>query len=72
MTIKNCAKTRGVTIGKRIVVEESISNVKDQRSRSLELWQRIKGKRIGTIIITKLSRLSQRIRTLVNFLYSMF
>ena len=72
MTIESWARARGVTIDERIVEEEPISGAEDQRPRFLELWQRVKERRIGTIVVAELSRLSRRMRTLVNFLYDCF
>ena len=37
-----------------------------------ELWQRVREKKVGTIVVAELSRLSRRMRTLVNFLYDCF
>jgi len=41
----------------------------DERSVFQELWSRVREKKVGTIVVAELSRLSRRMRTLVNFLY---
>lgn len=72
MTIEAWAKSRSISIDERIVEEEPISGAKDQRPKFQELWKRVKQGRIGTIVVAELSRLSRRMRTLVNFLYDCF
>ena len=50
----------------------SYNGKEDQRPRFQELWGMVKEKKVGTIIVAELSRLSRRMRTLVNFLYDCF
>ena len=69
VTIELWAKSRGVAIDERVVEEEPISGAEDNRPKFQELWQRVKERRVGTIVVAELSRLSRRMRTLVNFLY---
>jgi len=71
MTIEAWAKTRGVQIDERII-EEPVSGAEDERPRFQELWRRVREHRVGTIVVAELSRLSRRMRTLVNFLYDCF
>lgn len=70
MTIEVWAKSRRVTIDERIMEEESGKD--DSRPKFQELWKRVKQGEIGTIVVAELSRLSRRMRTLVNFLYDAF
>ena len=72
MTIEAWAKSRGINIDERIIEEEPISGAEDQRPKFQELWKRVKQSGIGTIVVAELSRLSRRMRTLVNFLYDCF
>lgn len=72
MTIEAWANTHKVSIDERLVEEEAISGKEDQRPRFQELWRMVKEKRVGTIVVAELSRLSRRMRTLVNFLYDCF
>ena len=72
MTIEAWTKTRGINIDERIVEEEPVSGAEDERPKFQELWQRVKQGKIGTIVVAELSRLSRRMRTLVNFLYDCF
>jgi len=72
MTIEAWAKARGINIDERVVEEEPVSGAEDQRPKFQELWKRVKQGRIGTIVVAELSRLSRRMRTLVNFLYDCF
>lgn len=72
MTVETWAKTRNVTIDERIVEEEPISGAEDNRPKFQELWRRVRERKVGTIIVAELSRLSRRMRTLVNFLYDCF
>jgi len=69
-TIEAWARSRGVSIDERLVEVESGSE--DERPVFQELWQRVKQRRVGTIVVAELSRLSRRMRTLVNFLYDCF
>jgi len=69
VTIELWARSRGVAIDERVVEEEPISGAEDNRPKFQELWQRVKERRVGTIVVAELSRLSRRMRTLVNFLY---
>jgi len=69
-TIETWAKSRSVSIDERLIEVESGSE--DERPVFQELWQRVKQRRIGTIVVAELSRLSRRMRTLVNFLYDCF
>jgi len=69
-TVEAWAKARGVSIDERLVEVESGSE--DERPVFQELWQRVKERRVGTIVVAELSRLSRRMRTLVNFLYDCF
>jgi len=70
ITIEAWAASRGVTIDERILEIES--GAEDQRPRFRELWDRVKQGRVGTVVVAELSRLSRRMRTLVNFLYDCF
>ena len=72
LLIETWAKGKGVVIDERIVEEEPISGAEDQRPKFQELWRKVKQSRIGTIVVAELSRLSRRMRTLVNFLYDCF
>jgi DNA invertase Pin-like site-specific DNA recombinase len=72
MTIEAWAKSRDINIDERIVEEEPISGREDQRPRFQELWRRVREKRVGTVVVAELSRLSRKMRTLVNFLYDCF
>lgn len=72
MTIETWAKSRGITIDERVVEEEPVSGAEDERPRFQELWERVQAKRVGTVVVAELSRLSRRMRTLVNFLYDRF
>lgn len=72
MTIEAWARSKGVTIDERVIEEEPISGAEDQRPEFQELWQRVNEGRVGTIVVAELSRLSRRMRTLVNFLYDCF
>jgi len=69
-TIEAWARSRGVSIDERLVEVESGSE--DERSVFQELWRRVRERRVGTIVVAELSRLSRRMRTLVNFLYDCF
>lgn len=69
MTIDAWVKSRNISIDERIIEEEPVSGKEDDRPRFQELWQRVREKRIGTIVVAELSRLSRKMRTLVNFLY---
>jgi len=69
-TIEAWAKSRGVSIDERLIEVESGSE--DERPVFQELWKRVRAKRVGTIVVAELSRLSRRMRTLVNFLYDCF
>ena len=70
ITIEAWAASRGVTIDERILEIES--GAEDQRPRFRELWDRVKQGKVGTVVVAELSRLSRRMRTLVNFLYDCF
>ncbi|NPA98938.1 MAG: recombinase family protein [Crenarchaeota archaeon] len=72
MAIDMWAKTNNITIDERIIEEEPASGAEDNRPRFQELWSRVKEGKIGTIVVAELSRLSRRMRTLVNFLYDCF
>ena len=72
MTIEAWSKSSGVPIDERIVEEEPISGAEDRRPRFLELWGRVRRGMVGTVVVAELSRLSRRMRTLVNFLYDCF
>ena len=72
MTIEAWAKSKGINIDERIVEEEPVSGREDQRPKFQELWQRVRERKVGTIVVAELSRLSRRMRTLVNFLYDCF
>jgi len=72
MTIEAWAKSKGINIDERIVEEEPASGREDQRPKFQELWQRVRERKVGTIVVAELSRLSRRMRTLVNFLYDCF
>jgi len=72
MTIEAWAKSRGVSIDERVVEEEPVSGAEDQRLKFQELWERVRRGKVGTIVVAELSRLSRRMRTLVNFLYDCF
>jgi len=67
MAIAEWAKSRGVAISER--VEETESGAEDARPKFRELWERVRERRVGTIVVAELSRLSRRMRTLVDFLY---
>lgn len=69
MTLEAWAKSRKISIDERIVEEEPVSGKEDERPKFQELWKRVREKRIGTIVVAELSRLSRKMRTLVNFLY---
>jgi len=69
-TIEAWARSRGVSIDERFVEVES--GAEDERPIFQELWQKVKQRRVGTIVVAELSRLSRRMRTLVNFLYDCF
>jgi len=69
MTVEAWAKSRGVVIDERVVEEEPVSGAEDQRMKFQELWERVRAKKVGTIVVAELSRLSRRMKTLVNFLY---
>jgi len=68
--VESWAKARGVAIDERLVEVES--GAEDERLIFNELWQRVRERRVGTIVVAELSRLSRRMRTLVNFLYDCF
>jgi len=72
MTIEAWARSRGIVIDERIVEEEPVSGAEDRRPKFQELWQRVRDRKVGTIVVAELSRLSRRMRTLVNFLYDCF
>jgi len=72
MTIEAWARSRGITIDERIIEEEPVSGAEDNRPKFQELWQRVKEGKVGTIVVAELSRLSRKMRTLVNFLYDCF
>lgn len=72
MTIEAWAKSRNVIIDERVVEEEPVSGAEDARPKFQELWERVRAKKVGTIVVAELSRLSRRMRTLVNFLYDCF
>ena len=61
MTTEAWSKSRGVTIDERIIEVEPVSGAKGQRPRFLELWDRVRQKRVGTIVVAELSRLSGRV-----------
>jgi len=65
--IEAWARTSRATIDERLLEEES--GAEDKRPVFQELWQRVKERKVGTIVVAELSRLSRRMRTLVNFLY---
>jgi len=69
-TIEAWAKSRGVSIDERLIEVESGSE--DERPVFLDLLRRVRERRVGTIVVAELSRLSRRMRTLVNFLYDCF
>jgi len=69
MTVEAWAKSRGVVIDERVVEEEPVSGAEDQRMKFQELWERVRARKVGTIVVAELSRLSRRMKTLVNFLY---
>jgi len=60
--VESWAKARGVAIDERLVEVES--GAEDERPVFNELWQRVKQRRVGTIVVAELSRLSRRMRTL--------
>jgi len=68
--IEAWVKSKGVTIDERLVEVES--GAEDERPIFLDLWRRVRERRVGTIVVAELSRLSRRMRTLVNFLYDCF
>ena len=72
MTIEAWAKSRSVSIDERIVEEEPVSGREDERLKFRELWRKVREKKIGTVVVAELSRLSRNMRTLVNFLYDCF
>jgi len=72
MTIEAWAKSKNIIIDERIIEEEPISGAEDRRPKFQELWRRVKEGKVGTIVVAELSRLSRKMRTLVNFLYDCF
>jgi len=71
MTLEAWSKSRGVVIDERLI-EEPASGAEDDRPKFQELWQRVRERKVGTVVVAELSRLSRRMRTLVNFLYDCF
>jgi putative DNA-invertase from lambdoid prophage Rac len=67
LIIETWAKSKEVIIDEWLYEVES--GKEDQRPRFQELWERARHGRVGTIVVAELSRLSRRMRTLVNFLY---
>ena len=72
MTIEAWARAGGVSIDERVIEEEPVSGAEDSRPKFQELWQRVRDGKVGTIVVAELSRLSRRMRTLVNFMYDCF
>lgn len=72
MTIEAWAKSKSISIDERIIEEEPVSGAEDNRPKFQELWQRVREGKVGTIVVAELSRLSRKMRTLVNFLYDCF
>jgi len=60
-------RSRGVEADERLV--EVASGGEDDRPVFQELWGRVREGRVGTVVVAELSRLSRRMRTLVDFLY---
>ena len=69
MSIVEWSKLNNVFIDEKLVEEEAVSGAEDERQVFQELWRRVRERRVGTIVVAELSRLSRRMRTLVNFLY---
>jgi len=68
--IEAWTRSRGISIDERLVEVES--GTEDERPVFQDLWRRVRERRVGTIVVAELSRLSRRMRTLVNFLYDCF
>ena len=69
VVIQEWARKNSVSIDERLVEKEPTSGAEDKRPVFQELWLRVKERRVGTVVVAELSRLSRRMRTLVNFLY---
>jgi len=72
VTIEAWARSRGISIDERIIESEPVSGAEDSRPRFQELWRKVREGKVGTIVVAELSRLSRKMRTLVNFLYDCF
>ncbi len=72
VTVEAWAKSRGVVVDERIQEPEPVSGREDARPEFQRLWERVKRGEVGTVVVAELSRLSRRMRTLVNFLYDCF
>jgi len=57
--IQEWAKSSGVNIDERLVEREPASGAEDERSVFQELWSRVREKKVGTIVVAELSRLSR-------------
>ena len=66
--IEEWAEKHGISIDRKIVELEEYK-AEDKRPLFRSLWDRVKKKRIGTIVVFDLSRLSRKPATLVEFLY---
>jgi len=67
VVIEAWLRQRGLTLDERVV--EAASGGEDERPEFQRLWERVRRGQVGTIVVAELSRLSRRMRTLVNFLY---
>jgi DNA invertase Pin-like site-specific DNA recombinase len=67
VVINDWAARNGVVIDEWLA--EVASGSEDERPVFRDLWRRVEEKKIGTIVVAELSRLSRRMRTLINFLY---
>jgi len=70
LMIETWAKSKSVTVDEWLYEIES--GREDERPKFQELWQKVREKRVGTVVVAELSRLSRRMRTLVDFLYDSF
>ena len=72
MLIESWAKSNNVPIAEWLIEPDPISGSEDEREKFQYLWRRVKEKSVGTIVVSEISRLSRRQRTLINFLYDCF
>jgi DNA invertase Pin-like site-specific DNA recombinase len=65
--IEALCRSKGIAVDERLT--EVASGGEDERPVFKQLWERVRRGEVGTVVVAEVSRLSRRMRTLVDFLY---